>query len=110
VHVWDKTKNSVDQEATGRIPQALRVGGATGQMTVFIIQRRSHTQVGRYEISGQPAYREDLEVTIKYWPQGNCIGNVSLQADPPRRRPVVYVPGYGSVILAEHIGRLRREK
>lgn len=109
VYVWDKTKNTADK-AVELIPEALRVSSQSGQMTVFIIQNRRYTQIGTYTISKQPAYRENMEVLVMYWPQMTCAGRISLQADPPSLRIVQPEPGYGSVVLAEHIAKLRKEK
>jgi hypothetical protein len=111
VYIWDKTKNSMD-EAFKLIPEALRASSRSGQLTLFIIHNRGQVQVGRYSVSGQPAYRENLDVAVFYWPQGTCAGSLRLDGGPPpRTRIVTPVPGYGtSVKLSEWISKLRRER
>lgn len=110
-YIWDKTKNAMD-EAFKLIPEAIRATSRSGQLTLFLIHERGQVQVGTYSISRQPAYRENLRVSVMYWPQGTCVGSFRMGGGPPpSMRPVQYVPGYGaSVSLAEWIGKLRREK
>lgn len=110
-YVWDKTKTSVD-EALNLIPEPLRASSHSGQLTLFLIHDRGQEQVGTYDISGQPAYRENLTVSVRYWPQGTCVGTIRIDGGPPPSvRPVQYVPGYGtSVKLAEWISELRSDK
>lgn len=110
--IWDDTKGVVDRVAVERIPQDLRTSDISQPLTVFAEHNRDQIQVGTYQISGEPAYRETMEVTVFYWPSKQCVGNVTIQGgDPPKSRPVVHEPGYGSSVgLAEWITSLGRSR
>jgi hypothetical protein len=110
-YIWDKTTDSVEKTVFDRIAQDLRGTDAMKPLTVFVIYNRNQVQVGTYTVSRQPAYRESLDVAMFYWPSGECVGTTHVDGgDPPRTRPVQYVPGYGSSVkLADWISGLRRE-
>jgi hypothetical protein len=108
--IWDNTADKADM-AFERIPEELRGNDALTPLTVFVIHRRNQVQVGTYTVSGQPAYRENLDVAVFYWPSGECVGTLNIDGGPPpATRTVQNVPGYGtSVKLADWIVGLRRE-
>ena len=110
-YIWYRTTDSVEKTAFGRIAQELRGSDAMKPLTVFVIYNRAQIQVGTYSVSHQPAYRENLDVAVFYWPSGECVGTTRIDGgDPPATRPVQYVPGYGSSVkLADWISGLHRE-
>jgi hypothetical protein len=111
VYVWDQTAGKEDM-AHAMVPENIRAGGKSGPVTLFIVHKRDHVEVGRYNVSRQPAYREYLEVAAVHWPEQTCVGSTRLDGGPPpARRPVQYVPGYGaSVSLSNWIESLKRER
>jgi hypothetical protein len=108
-YIWDETADQVDKAALDRIPKELLANDTLKPLTVFVVYKRDKVQVGTYSISRQPAYREDLDVAMFYWPSGDCMGTTRISADPPSSRVPVNAPGYGSVKLGDWVAGLRRE-
>jgi hypothetical protein len=107
--IWDATKKDVER-AYELLPDDLRASSLDGVVTVFSIVSREQILVGRYSISGQPGYKERMQIGVVYWPDRESPGTVTLWGgDPPGLRPVQYSPGYGSsVSIRDWISSLPR--
>ena len=107
--VWDYTKSQVDPTYE-LLADDLRGSSRDGQLTMFCIVERTNIEVGRYSISGQPAYQEKLSIGVVYWPNEIFAGRVTVYGGrPPSTRTVRYVPEYGSAVkVAEWISGLKR--
>jgi hypothetical protein len=84
-----------------------------GPVTVFLVADKQRQQVGTYSISGQPAYREWVDVYVIQFRDLNDGGTAVaahevLSLDPAEKRPVQQNPGYGNqgLPLAEWIRSL----
>lgn len=110
--VWDAANAPLARVALERIPKALWASDTRKPLTVFVVYKLDQIQVGTYTTSNEPAYRETVEVAVFYWPSKQCVGNVTVQGgDPPKSRPVVHEPGYGSSVeLAAWITGLGRKR
>jgi len=98
VMVWDYTKKNVEM-AYVLLDDVLRATPYDKQITIFGVRKRWDRTIGHYSISGQPAYQENMEIGVVYWPQKQCIGySIVKGGQPPAVRTVQYVPGRGSSI------------
>lgn len=78
------------------LPQELQAISSDRKITVFMVLREREVLVGRYTLSGQPAYRRYVDVCVAYWPETKAVGMHSvLGAEPPSSRPVRHSPEYG---------------
>ena len=80
-------------------------------ITMFCILKRENIEVGRYSISGQPAYKEKMSIRVVYWPEKVSAGTaIVFGGDPPKSRPVKYSPEHGSAVkVKDWIRKLPRE-
>lgn len=83
--VWDITKNS-RSGAHSLLPRKLRATSSDDEMTIFMVLPPREELVGYYSVSGQPAYREYVDVCVVYWPQKKAVGLHSVVSkEPPTR-------------------------
>jgi hypothetical protein len=97
--VWDLKGNQL-HPAHDRLDSSLRYRGGKGPITVFLVSAKQSQQMGTYSISGQPAYREWVNVCVVVFADPNDVGTVAgahevVSLDPRRRRPVQQRPEYG---------------
>ena len=93
--IWDLEKDGLHR-AQGLLPRALRYTSGQGSVTVFLVAAKNSQQVGTYSVSGQPAYREWVNVSVVQMPELRAIGiHKVVSLDPRRRRPVQNKPDYG---------------
>jgi len=99
VLVWDIDGKSLHR-AQDLIDSSLRYGRGTGPVTVFVVGARRSQQVGTYSVSGQPAYREWVDVCVVEFLDSADAGNVTsmhevVSLDPRQSRPVQQSPEHG---------------
>ena len=93
--VWDMTLKS-RSGAYGKLPRDLRASSSDSQITVFMVVGKRNDLVGTYSISGQPGYREYIDICVAYWPEKKPVGMCSVVSkEPPPTRPVQQQPEYG---------------
>jgi len=93
--VWDLEKDSLHR-AHGLLPRALRYTTGQVPVTVFLVAAKQSQQVGTYSVSGQPAYREWVNVSVVQMPELRAVGiHKIVSLDPRRQRPVQNKPDYG---------------
>ncbi|MGH9873339.1 MAG: hypothetical protein ACRD9S_12865 [Pyrinomonadaceae bacterium] len=96
--IWDATKNEVEM-AYELLPDNLRASSQEGIVTILSVIRREQIVQGHYSISGQPAYKEKMTISVVYWPEKTSAGTVIVWGGEPRQhRPVTYSPEYGSSV------------
>lgn len=97
VLVWDVQKDSVS-EVQNMLPVALQAKSTDSPITVFMVTGQRNERVGTYTISGQPAYREYVDIAVARWPARTPVGFYSvLSKDPPSLRQVENSPEYGDL-------------
>ena len=63
--VWDMDSNK--PSLAGRmLPAELHASSPDSPITVFIVMHKERVQVGSYSLSGEPAYRQYLDVAVAY--------------------------------------------
>jgi hypothetical protein len=92
VIVWDLENNGVHR-AADLLDQSMGYSDGDGPVTVFLVTAKNSEQVGTYSISGQPAYREWVDVYVvqfrNHTDKGTAIANHEvLSLDPAERRTV----------------------
>jgi len=93
--VWDMTSDS-RSDAHDRLPSELKATSADSQITVFMVIGERNVQVGTYSVSGEPAYRQYMDVAVAYWPEKKAVGMGYVVSKEPRSsRPVEHRPEYG---------------
>jgi len=110
--VWDMTKNS-RSDAHAKLSRELRASSSDNQITVFMVMPERNVLVGHYSISGEPGYRQYVDVLVAYWPEKRAVGMHSVVSkEPASSRPVQDVPEYGdsSEKIARWINSLPRMK
>jgi len=96
--VWDFTKSGVDP-AYNLLEDNLRGSSRDGIITMFCVMHRENIEVGRYTISNQPAYREEVTVGVVYWPEKTSPGTTFVSGGSPRQTRIVSAsPEYGSAV------------
>jgi hypothetical protein len=95
VLVWDMRADS-RSGAHGMLPGTLKAASIDRPITVFMVMGQRDEKVGTYSISGQPAYRQYMDVAVAYWPEKKPVGFHSVVSREPRSsRPVQQTPEYG---------------
>lgn len=93
--VWDVIKDR-RSGAYSKLPGELKASSPDSQITVFMIVAQRNVMVGRYSTSGQPAYRQYMDVCVAYWPERKAVGmHPVVSREPPLKRPVADIPEYG---------------
>jgi hypothetical protein len=98
--------------AHGRIPTDLKLDSSSSHVTVFMMIGERDAKVGTYSISGQPAYRQYVDICVAYWPEKKVAGMGSVVSQEPRfSRPVKNQPEYSdpNVPIANWISSLHRD-
>ena len=108
--VWDIRSNSRSR-AYGKLPASLKAKSGDSPITVFMVIGKKDVQVGTYSVSGEPAYRQCMEIAVAYWPAKRPAGFCSVaSAEPRSSRRVEHRPEHGdpSRSIARWIEELRR--
>lgn len=112
VLVWDAEGNNLHR-AHDLVDGSKRYRTGTDPVTVFVIGAKRSVQMGTYSISGQPAYREWVDVCVVDFVDSAAVGTpVSMHEvvslDPRQSRPVRQAPEHGDPAppIAEWIGTL----
>jgi tetratricopeptide (TPR) repeat protein len=93
--VWDRETNR-RSSAQHLLPKRLGADAQSGSMVIVVLLPRKTEEVGRYEISREPAYRVTRDICVVAWPEKRVIGRGTVvSADPATVRTVEYVPEYG---------------
>jgi hypothetical protein len=94
--VWDM-QNDSRSDVQAMLPYLLQAKSTDSPITVFMVTGQRNERVGTYTISGQPAYREYLDIAVARWPAKTPVGFYSvLSKDPPLLRQVEHSPEYGN--------------
>ncbi len=113
VMVWDLERDAL-HAAHDLINDSLNYQSEAGPVTVFLVGARRSSQVGSYSVSGQPAFREWVDVCAVSFSDSSSAGTpvamhevVSL--DPRQARPVSQAPEHGDPAppIAAWVGSLR---
>lgn len=110
--VWDMRSNR-QHGAYGRLPGELKATSADKIITIFAVIGERLEQVGTYEISHEPVYREYVDICVVYWPEQKVVGSYwVVSKEPPSARIVEHTPEYGdpTVPIADWIASLLREE
>lgn len=110
--VWDLSNNSL-HHAHDLLPREMRYDSGPANVTVFLVTAKQSQLVGHYSISGEPAYRQWVDVYIIQAPEMKAVGIYELVSlDPRSSRPVQHTPEYGDPTqpLADWITSLPKEK
>jgi hypothetical protein len=93
--VWDITTD-LPSRANGILPKEFKSGLSDRQVTVFMILPEREVMAGCYSISGEPGYRQYMDVCVAYWPEKRAVGMRSIVSKEPRlSRPAQQKPEYG---------------
>jgi len=93
--VWDMKSNDLSDAQT-EISNERWLMSTEEQATVVMVLGTRKEEVGRYSISGQPAYREYVDLCVMYWPETRVGGSVTIiSRDPVSVREVEHQPEFG---------------
>ena len=97
--VWDSEADSL-YRAHDLLGDQLAYSHGGGPVTVFFVSAQQKQQVGTYSISGQPAYREWVDVCVVEFSEPTGAGRVLashevVSLDPRKTRPVQQSPEFG---------------
>lgn len=93
--VWDMRSDS-RSGAHGMLPSELKASSSDSKITVFMVLGERTVHVGTYSISGQPGYRQYMDICVADWPEKKAVGMASVVSKEPRQaRPVQHSPEYG---------------
>jgi hypothetical protein len=108
--VWNM-HNDTRSGAYGMLPDPIRATDRDRPITVFMVVGERKEKVGTYSISGQPAYRQYVDVAVVLWPDKKPIGfHTVVSREPKLSRPVQDTAEYGDrdEAIANWIMSLRR--
>jgi hypothetical protein len=95
IMVWDM-KSDEPHGADSRIPAELTVTSPKEKATVVMVLGQREEQVGTYSVSGQPAYRQYVDLCVAYWPEKDVAGTSTIVSkEPIPIRRVRGEPQYG---------------
>ncbi len=101
--VWSISANSLDP-IQDRLPWEIRYRSGFGDVTVFLVSETECEIVGKYSVSGQPAYRRWADVYVVQAPEMKPIGCYrSHGLDPSNSRSVQNSPEFGELPIAKWI-------
>jgi hypothetical protein len=106
--IWDLEGNG-QSGAQDMLPSHLAASSSDHHITVVMIVAKRKEQVGTYSISGQPAYKQLVDLCIVYWPERTVAGEATIVSEEPHFvRPVEENPEFGdpSQPIAEWVTRL----
>jgi hypothetical protein len=93
--VWNM-HNDTRSAAYGMLPDPIRATDRDKRITVFMVVGERREKVGTYSTSGQPAYREYMDVAVVLWPDKKPIGfHTVVSGEPSLSRPVQDSAEYG---------------
>jgi hypothetical protein len=82
--VWDLSTKSL-HPANNLLPSEMRYHSGGGNITVFLVTAKQNQLVGTYTISGEPGYRQWVDVYVIQAPEMKAIGAHQLVSLDPRQ-------------------------